>query len=237
MDRLEAQRLRDQDFHRLQARYLVASGAGYVGMRAVQAGMSRFRRDGTLRTAMAELLLQAALYGRSAVMFQRAVSLGEDRIDSYVGAAMAHAMDGKNNRVNQVMGDLRSALADTEGGPPDFSERPRYLALRARVELNLGRIGPARSFAERAIAADATTNEAHLVLADVESRRRRGNPTPHLEAAAGGPRAQLPAIGRLALAAGETSAGCALAERYRRGRPRGDLTDDIRALLSSATCE
>ena len=234
MRRLLSQRLRDQDFVILHARYLVASGAGYSGMSAVQRGLNRFRRIGYLRTAMAELLLQAGFYGRAAVMFVRAATLDEDRVDSYVGAALAHAMDGKNNRVNQVLGDLREAVADTADA--DFSERPRYLALRARVDLNLGRTGSARTLAERALAADPRSNEAHLALADVESRRRGVDPRPHLEAAAGGPRAQLPAIGRLALMHGGSPEGCALAERYRQGRPRGDYTDDVRALLASEAC-
>ena len=160
----------------------------------------------SLRRALAELYLQGGLYGPSIGMFRQAVRFGQSRSEMLLGQALAHAMDGKTNLSN-------SSLQDALSLSRDVAQHPRFLAVRARMELNLGRIPSAGQFARRALEGNAELAEAHLVLGEI-ARRRRRDAGDSLRAALRPPRPQPRAAALLALELGATEEGCSLVNRY-----------------------
>ncbi|MEM9072240.1 MAG: tetratricopeptide repeat protein [Myxococcota bacterium] len=218
IERIRAARINTAEVVLLRVRYLVASGAGVAGTRyTLQATRRRdLRRSGFLRRAMAELYLQGELYRPAAGMFDQAVRFGENRVDMLLGRAMAHAMDRKTNLANTSLQEaLEAALPEDapEGTTSPAAEHPRLLAVRARMELNLGRFASAQRYAERSIASDADNREAQLVIAEVAMRQRR-SATEALQTSLLPPNPQPIAAALLARRLGLTAEGCAYARRY-----------------------
>lgn len=234
--RVDAADLREtHELALLRVRTLVDSGAGYAALRAVERVKRRrdTRGDSSLRLAIAELLLQAELYPRSVGMFDQSRVLGHDRVEAFLGRAVAWAMDGRTNKANEAM---RSALDAArppdaeEGAPSPAVNHPRLLVVRGRIEANLGRYPSARSYAQRAIEAAPRMAEAHMLLADVAGRTRQ-DPEEHLRAAATLPRPVPRAWWLLARSAGANEEGCGLARRYLSAAPRSENADDVRDFI------
>ncbi len=224
IDALEGAGVDTDEVVRLRVRFLVASAAGVSGTRYVLRATRRrgLRRDPSLRRALAELYLQGELYRPAAGMFQQAARLGEDRAEMLLGVAMAHARDGKTNIANDTLAQAAEAPmgeAAPEGASSPIAEHPRFLAVRARMELNLGHFAAARRFAERALAVDPGQSEAHLVLGEVAQRQRR-NPTEHWLAALRPPYPQPLAAALLARRHGADEEGCRYAQQYVRAASR-----------------
>ncbi len=224
IEAIEAARIDTDEVVLLRVRFLVASAAGVSGTRYVlRAGRRRgLRRDGFVRRALAELYLQGELFRPAAGMFQQAVRLGEDRAEMLLGVAMAHAMDGKTNVANDTLTQaLEAALPANapEDAESPIAQHPRFLAVRARMELNLGRFQSARRYAQRALQADPDQTEAHLVLGEVAQRQRR-DPTEHLVAALRPPYPQPIAAALLARRHGADGEGCGYARLYVRAANR-----------------
>lgn len=234
--RIDAADLREShELALLRVRTLVDSGAGHGGISAVERVKRRrdTRGDSSLRRAIAELLLQAELYPRAVGMFDQSRVLGHDRVEAFLGRAIAWAMDGRTNKANEAM---RSALdaarpADAEeGAPSPAANHPRLLVVRGRIEANLGRYPSARAYAQRAVEASPGMAEAHMLLADIAGRTRE-DPEAHLRAAATLPRPVPRAWWLLARSAGANEEGCGLARRYLSAAPRSENADDVRDFL------
>lgn len=229
----------DDDMRVLFARYDVARSAGTAATSSVMRSMRRRRLRGNayLRFALAELYLQAEFYRPAIGMYDQAARLGHDRVQALIGRGMAHAFDGRTNLANEAIQEALDA-ARPEGSDPGAdspaAEDPRLLAVRARMELNLGRFPAARRYAERAIAADASLTEAHLVLAQCTIRARR-DPTEHLRAAIAYPKPQTLAFALLATRV-EGEERCTLAQRYLRATQRRSEHHDAMDAIREA-CE
>ncbi len=208
----------DDEIRVLFARYAVARGTGASGTTAVMRDMRRrgLRSNAYLRFALAELYVQAEFYRPALGMYDQAARLGYDRLQAHIGRAMAHALDGRTNLANQAIQEALDAgrpEGAEAGAPSSASDDPGLLAARARMEMNLGRFDSAVRYAERALAAREGLTSAHLVLAQVEIRRRR-DPTAHLRAAIGYPSPQTDAFALLAQRTEDAAEKCAFAERY-----------------------
>jgi tetratricopeptide (TPR) repeat protein len=234
--RIDAADLREtHELALLRVRTLVDSGTGYSGLSAVNRVKRRrdTRGDASLRISIAELLLQAELYQRAVGMFDQSRVLGHDRVEAFLGRALAWAMEGRTNKANEAM---RSALdaaipADAEeGAPSPAANHPRLLVVRGRIEANLGRYPSAKTYAERALEASPLMAEAHMLLADVAGRMRQ-DPEEHLRAAAALPRPVPRAWWLLARRAGANEEGCALAQRYLDAAPRSENASDVRDFI------
>jgi tetratricopeptide (TPR) repeat protein len=218
-----------------ETRFHVGYGSGLAGTRDVmRATRDRaLRNEAELRIAIAELYLQAEMWRPALGMFEQARRLGADRVEVAIGKALASVMDGRGNVAAQALQDaLDASLPEgaPEGTEPPAASHPRLLLARGRLELNLGRLPSARRYAERALAAREGYSEAHLLLAEIESRSRI-DPTSSLRAALAAP-AQPVAFALLAERLGPTPEGCTLAQRYLdavgRNGARVDAMESIR---------
>jgi tetratricopeptide (TPR) repeat protein len=218
-----------------ETRFHVGYGSGISGTRDVmRATRDRaLRNEPELRIAIAELYLQAEMWRPALGMFEQARRLGADRVEVAIGKALASVMDGRGNVAAQALQDaLDASLPEgaAEGTEPPAASHPRLLLARGRLELNLGRLPSARRYAERALAAREGYSEAHLLLAEIESRSRI-DPTSSLRAALAAP-AQPIAFALLAERLGPTPEGCSLAQRYLdavgRNGARVDSMESIR---------
>lgn len=222
----------DKDTALARVRYLVDAGAGRSGMRELtRISRSRsLRRNADVRFAMAENLLQQGNHNRAFAMFGRARVLGGDRVQAYLGQALAQALKKRNNRATDALRQAADASVpdDAEEGtePPAYDE-PRYLVTRGFIEANLGRFVPAATYARRAQEADPGNTLASLLLAQIDARRRRG-PVENMRAAVEGIPAQPTAMGLLAIRLGTEEDGCEMAARYLEAAPYGDLAEDVK---------
>jgi len=222
----------DKDTALARVRYLVDAGTGRAGMRELTR-LSRWRslrRNAEVRFAMAENLLQQGNYNRAYSMFARARVLGGDRVDAYLGQALAQALKKRNNRATDMLRTAADAsIPDDapEGADPPAYAKPRYLVTRGWVEANLGRFVQAATYGRRALEADEGNTMAHSLLGHIDARRRRG-PLENMRAAIDGVPAQPLAMGLLAIRLGTEEEGCELAARYLDAAPYGDLAEDVR---------
>ena len=225
----------DLESARSRVRFLVDVGAGDDAMRELTR-LSRFRglrRNAEVRFAMAENLLQQENYNRAFAMFGRARQLGGDDVRAWLGMALAQVYAARMNRATDALREAADASipADApEGAEPPARDMPRYLVVRGWIEANLGRFASAKTYAERALEADAGNTEAQVLLAKVATRSRQ-DPEPHWRAAIdGAPRRPL-AEALLALRLGPTEEGCALARSYVDAAPRGEQAEDAGNLI------
>ena len=180
----------DLESARSRVRFLVDVGAGDDAMRELTR-LSRFRglrRDAEVRFAMAENLLQQENYNRAFAMFGRARQLGGDDVRAWLGMALAQVYAARMNRATDALREAADASipADApEGAEPPARDMPRYLVVRGWIEANLGRFASAKTYAERALEADAGNTEAQVLLAKVATRSRQ-DPEPHWRAAIDG---------------------------------------------------
>ena len=168
LERIDAARIQTNEVHLLRVRYLVASGAGMAGTRAVFRAMRRrgLRGNGYLRFAVAELYTQSERYRQAVGMYTQAQRFGYDATEVAIGKALAWALEGRADKANEeIQLALESAMPEgaTEASQSRAAEHPRLLVARGRIEYNLGRFQGAGRYAARALEAEPGLTEAHLL--------------------------------------------------------------------------
>ncbi|MEM1417127.1 MAG: tetratricopeptide repeat protein, partial [Myxococcota bacterium] len=242
--RLKELRESGEAYQRWLGRYHVARGSGYAGVRDLNRSLRMFRRDPEPRLLLADLFMQAELYGRANTLYRAAARMRratrEQRVAGFLGAALSYGRDRKTNRVAPLLEEAIAAARGDDGdpeAPSPLADDPRYVLAEAQVEYNLGRAPAAQRLAERARSLDPegpTAPIASLLLALIDDRRRR-DPEAHLRAAMQTPNPQPLAFGLLAKRLGASEEGCALGAAYLRAAPRGDARQAIRSLRTD--CE
>ncbi len=198
-----------------RARHWVLAGEGFGAMRRMQAVLRRQPKEAALRLAMAELQLQAELFGAAERMFARAALLSsEDPREARIGSALALARAKKTHDASVLVNSLEQELSAAGRSKLPGRVRARLLVAAGRVELQRSNTTPAAGFARRALKLDAENSEAQLLLADIAEAKNR-DPSSYLRKslAARAPRGE--GAGRLALRMGPTTEGCEHAKRYR----------------------
>jgi len=222
LERLDATDANGTALERERARYLVASGAGVGGVRALRRALRHDSRDPSLRLALAYLYLQAEMWAPAQQAFQSAGQVDASPLEVATGMGLAQI---GMSRLPPALDSLETArgLAGDAGSA-------RVEVLEGAIELFQRHVRPARQAAERALALDANDAEAHLLLAKVR-RITGGEVDSELRAALAAPGTPPDALARLARTLGANEEGCALAQRFRRAAPAGDGARDMRDLM------
>lgn len=226
--RLESIDERSRDVELLRAHTLVLNGQGHRGILRLQPAMSSRDRGGELYRALGELSLQAELYKGAAKYFETAARLGANPIKVAALIAQAHALDGNLSKADIAMEQLDRALssADAKRGLSRAWEA-RLDAIRAWVEWAAGRSAEAERLARSALGKDSSSTDAHWLLS-LTSAASPAEAKEHRYRAASGPRPVTDAVGMLALDAGQTETGCALARNYIWTAPKGRKAKQLR---------
>jgi predicted Zn-dependent protease len=225
LEAIDEHDIRGQDVDYAWARYLVASASGQRGFRQVRAALVRHRRDAFLQAQLGELFLQAEEYRAAANSFTASSNFSETPYaPAILGRTITQIRLGVLGLALENLESAREAGADLG---PTFEAR--ILAAEGRVHLMQGRIAQAQAKGEAAIAADAKSGEAHLLLADVASQRNQDS-IPALRRAIES-RVRVPeAMARIYLANQEAADACDNARGYLRAAPQGRYAERIRDL-------
>jgi len=206
---------------RLRAQLMVLRGDAAAAVPELRAMTSVYADDAAIWLALARVLAQAEHDDAAERAFLRVLELDEHSVDAHVGIARLATRGTRLRTSRQHLGSAREAY---ERGEPDPVREARLHVTEGIIGFELGDYAGASSLAERALALDEKSAEAHLLLGRIAIQQER-DASEHLWAAVAGRAPPAEALGMLVPRAGESA--CELADRYLIIAPTGY---DVRAV-------
>ena len=227
---LDAAHATSLEIERMRARWLVESGAGASGTRAVRTALRRHRGDEVLDEALANLFYQAEQWDEAAGAFLDANPEDGRRREMLLMRGVSFARARRRSTVEALLDNVRGGAAEVPFTP---YESCLVAAAQGWLEWHDEVVGRAAIFARQAVDADARCGPGLALLALVDEAQHR-DPEPRWRAAMEARPASVEAWGWLATHAEPmTEERCELARRYAAAAPEGRYTREARSRASS----
>lgn len=214
----------DVEGARVRGELLVRRGDGALGVTVLEPLAQRYD-DALVWLELGYLQAQAEDDRGAARSFARALGRLPEAAEAHLGESLVAVRRG------DLVGASRAVDRAAEQGASlgdDF--RARLAIARARIEFERGKFDAVVRLANEALALDARSAAAHVLLANV-AVERDANPIEHLRRAVEGDAPPPEALGRLAVRLGNGEEACRLARRYLEVAPNGFDAQDVRAVL------
>ncbi len=203
----------------------VLRGGGHDAGRALQPLVRAQRSNVVLALYYAISQVQAENRRGAQSSLRNVLRADETNYEAHMGTVYVHLRQGSLSAANTAIENAqRHARAQNAGDAVEA----RIIALRARFELESGRLSRAEAKAREAIEKDANCADAHYVLG-VVAIENGGSPTAHFRRALAGTRPPSELFSQLAIYDSSASDRCELIQRYFAAAPSGIDARELRA--------
>ncbi len=211
-----------------RARFLVLTDAGAHGLRILRHAMRHVHPDADLWRAYGLLYAQAEDWGNAARSFAKVL----DDLPNDVEALLDQGIARERLRILRPAQDAIDAARDAaQAAHLGAGVRARITAAEGSLRFAFHLLGPAHTLARQAVALDANCGDAHLLLADIATKRD-ADPTSELRAALRDTPAPPEAMARLASSLDPGDEQCKLARGYLEAAPGGHYAHSMRHIAS-----